>query len=68
MLGARLTGRYDDDRAFTVEGCVNYEVAVTLGGSEPLFVDALDLLRVVSHVVLDLVYGPSPTADDEVPS
>jgi hypothetical protein len=73
--GAGLTGRYDDARALTIEASTNHEVAVTIGHSDPMFLDALDLLRVVSHVALDLVYGPSPpgewltdvATDDDLP-
>ncbi len=56
-----VQGRYDDPRLVTVGACVNHEIALTVGGQDSVFVDALDLLRVVSHVALDLVYGPSPT-------
>lgn len=55
-------GRYQDEPTpiiFTPH--INHEIAVTIGDGEPEFVDALDLLRVVSHVALELVYGPSPT-------
>lgn len=61
-MSAHLCGRYDDDRCLTVEGLVNHEVAILIGNQEPLFLDGLDLLRVVSEVVLGELYGPSPTA------
>ncbi len=56
-----VKARYDDSRLVTVGACVNHEIVLTVGQQDPVFVDALDLLRVVSHVALDLVYGPSPT-------
>lgn len=56
-----VQGRYDDPRLVTVGSGVNHEIVLTIGQHEPVYVDALDLLRVVSHVALNLVYGPSPT-------
>lgn len=56
-----VQARYDDPRLVTVGSGINYEIVLTVGQSESVFVDALDLLRVVSHVALDLVYRPSPT-------
>lgn len=57
----KLTGRYDDDRTITIEGTFNHEVSVKVGNQEPLWLDGLDLLRVVSLVVLEGLYGPSAT-------
>lgn len=51
-----LKGRYDDDRSIIVMSAANYEVTVQIGNQEPVFLDAIDFLRLVSHVVLDLVY------------
>lgn len=59
-----LPGRYDDGRKFKVEPSHNYEVAVRIGNQGPIWLDGVDLLRLVSHVVLDMLYGPSPTEDD----
>ena len=44
---------------------INHEVTVILGNQEPMFLDGLDLLRIVSYVVLNLLYGPSPTEGGE---
>ena len=66
LCGARVAARYDDPRSLVVEPCANYEVSVRVDGAEPLFFDALDLLRAVSTVALDLVYGPSPTQNAAV--
>lgn len=67
-----LQCRYDDDRLITIELITiepshNYEVGVRIGEQEIIWVDALDLLRVVSHTVLEIVYGPSPTEKPRVP-
>lgn len=66
MFGAQLEERCLDDepapRIISFEGSLNREIAVTVTGQEPLYVDALDLLRVVSHTVLELVYPRSATA------
>lgn len=59
--GWTLQARYDDDRLLHVEPSNNHEVIVKIGNQEPVFVDGLDLLRVVSRIVLDALYGPSPT-------
>lgn len=56
-----LTGRYDDVRTITIEGSFNHEVSVNVGNQEPVWLDGLDLLRAVSVVVLEGLYGPSPT-------
>jgi len=61
LCGERVAARYDDPRSLVIEPSQNYEVSVRVDGAEPLFFDALDLLRAVSTVALDLVYGPSPT-------
>jgi hypothetical protein len=58
----QLKARYDDDRVLTIEGSQNHEVSLRLANQEPIFLDGLDLLRIVSSVVLDGLYGPSPTA------
>ena len=57
-----LKARYDDDRVLTIEGSQNHEVSLKLANQEPIFLDGLDLLRIVSSVVLDGLYGPSATA------
>lgn len=62
-LGRHLRGRYDDDRSISIEPSVNNEVGVWVGNQEPVWLDALDLLRLVSDIVLNMVYGPSPTGD-----
>lgn len=62
---AELRARYDDGRLIRIEPCINHEVAVTIGYQSPVFMDGLDLLRAVSSVVLDELYGPSPTDTDE---
>ena len=59
--GMSLRARYDDDRPILIVPSHNYEITLQIGDQPPVFVDALDLLRVVSHVALDLVYGLSPT-------
>jgi len=59
--GMSLRARYDDDRPILIVPCHNHEISLQIGGQDQVFVDALDLLRVVSHVALNLVYGPSPT-------
>ena len=58
-----LLGRYEDDatRLITFAPGINQEIAIRVGDAEPIYVDALDLLRVTSHVALRLVYPPSPT-------
>lgn len=61
-----LQGRYDDDRKVTFEPSFNHEVGIRVGGQELIWVDALDLLRVVSHAVLGITYGPSPTETSRV--
>lgn len=58
----KLQARYDDDRMLIIEGSQNHEVSLKLANQEPIFLDGLDLLRVVSSVVLDGLYGPSSTA------
>lgn len=58
----KLQARYDDDRILTIEGSQNHEVSLKLANQEPIFLDGLDLLRIVSSVVLDGLYGPSSTA------
>ena len=63
--GMSLRARYDDDRPILIVPSHNYEITLQIGDQPPVFVDALDLLRVVSHVALDLVYGPSPTEHDD---
>lgn len=60
-----LHGRYDDDRTITITPSINDEVVVQIGNQEPVFLDALDLLRIVSDVVLNMVYDPSPTGTCE---
>ncbi len=59
--GMSLRARYDDDRPILIVPSHNHEISLQIGDQGPVFVDALDLLRVVSHVALGLVYGPSPT-------
>lgn len=61
-----LQARYDGDnpRLLFVEPSINHEVTVTIDGAEPVFVDGLDLLRLVSQVVLGAVYDPSQTEKD----
>lgn len=66
LVGTLLQARYDDGRVVTFEPCANHEIAVRIDDGEPLFFDALDLLRAVSTVTLDHVYGASPT--DERPT
>jgi len=61
-VSEKLPGRYDDPRSVTIEASMNHEVAVKVGNQEPVFLDGLDLLRAVSVVVLDGLYGPSDTA------
>lgn len=56
-----LRGRYGDDRLVTVEPSYNHEVLLKVGNQEPVWLDGIDPLRQVSHVVLDVVYGPLPT-------
>lgn len=66
VFGEQLKGRYDDDdRSITIEGGVNHEVTLRIENQEPMFLDGLDLLRLVSYVVLDLLYGPSSTAVED---
>lgn len=60
-LGETLRARYDDDRRITITQECNHEIAVRIGNQEPAYFDALDLLRAVSRVALDQVWGPSPT-------
>lgn len=62
-----VQGRYDDERLVTFGAAANHEVVITVGDQDVVFVDSLDLLRVVSHVVLDLVHGPSPTEQVRTP-
>jgi hypothetical protein len=57
----KLKGRYDDARYIYVMSAAGNEVSIRIGNQTPVFVDAVDFLRLVSHVVLDIVYGPSPT-------
>lgn len=63
-----LPSRYDDDpedrRHVTFQPCVNNEIALRVTGREPLFFDAIDLLRIVSAAVLDGVYGYSEQRGD----
>lgn len=59
--GWTLQARYDDDRLLHIEPSHNHEVLVKIGDTGEVFVDGLDLLRVVSRIVLDGLYGPSPT-------
>lgn len=61
-----LQGRYDDDRKITFEPSFNHEIGIRVGNQVPVWVDALDLLRVVSHAALNITYGPSPTETDRV--
>lgn len=59
-----LRCRYEDSepgRLITFGSSFNHEMTIQIGDGEPVFVDGLDLMRVVSHVVLNLVYEPSPT-------
>lgn len=62
-IGEVLVARYEDDevRTVSIEPCVNHEIVLTIDGAPPVFLDALDLLRAVSEVALNAVYGPSPT-------
>jgi hypothetical protein len=62
--GWTLQARYDDERLLHVEPSHNHEVSIKIGDQEAVFVDGLDLLRVVSKVVLEGLYGPSPTETD----
>jgi len=65
--GMSLRARYDDDRPILIAPSHNREITLQIGDQDQVFVDALDLLRVVSHVALELVYGPSPTELERVP-
>ena len=64
--GMSLRARYDDDRPILIAPSHNREITLQIGDQDQVFVDALDLLRVVSHVALELVYGPSPTELERV--
>ena len=63
-----LQGRYEDDgenpRLLHIEPGINHEATVTIDGADPVWVDGLDLLRLVSQVVLGAVYDPSQTEKD----
>lgn len=52
--GEQIPGRYDDDRWIVIKSSVNSEVSIKIGNQTPIFVDALDFLRMVAHVVLDM--------------
>jgi len=61
MDGISLPGRYDDDRSLTVTPGFNHEITVKIGDQEPIYLDALDLLRAVSEAALgDAGWGWSP--------
>jgi hypothetical protein len=66
LFGAQIEARYADDQlvppVVRFEGSINREITVTVSGHETLYFDALDLLRVVSYTVLELVYPRSATA------
>ena len=40
-----VQARYDDPRLVTVGAGINREIVLTVGSQEPVFVDAIDLLR-----------------------
>jgi hypothetical protein len=61
---ARLRDHHRPHRVLEISPCGPVGVAVQVDHHPPVFLDALDLLRMVSHVVLNEVYTPAPTGTD----
>jgi hypothetical protein len=57
VLGGYLVGRYETGRDVRIEPSINNEVLVYVTGTDPIVLDALDLLRLTADVVLGDVYG-----------